>query len=623
MKLPSLIFILSEIKHALLRFPVALLSISVSGICAVLLIKNNDPGHLIHLMMVSQLGLPLLLALTLLGEQFGWSLLNPPDNALNQIRSGVRSWALLQLGGVLLLVLYYFSLPDNVEGSPLIRFLQLNIGIHLLISFVPFFRYGQNNSIWQFNRILLQRLLAGAIFSLTLFLGLSVALFALDQLFGLTIDGETYPRLLMLVIFIFNSWYFLGGVPRNLTSLEEMVEYPKILKIFSQYILATLVAIYLSILLAYLIKVLITTEWPSGWIGYLVSSVAAAGLCSLVMLYPLAERRENRWIATYARLFYILLLPMVGMLLMAIYQRVDQYGITENRYYLVVLALWLIVTSVKGLINVRPNLKFLPLSLCVLAFLTTCGPWGAFSVSMNSQTQRLSKLLTANAMLVDNQLVRPTGAVSDYDTEQISAVLDYLTQQHSLDSISEWFDEELSVLISAPRDSLVYESRRRGNSSSAVMDYLGLEYTVSANRHGVRNFHCRRDNKNYLFETAGYDFVLPISITGKEDPGVALGGQLYRVVRSLPEAGLTVFAGDMEALRLPLEAMLSSLEAHSTHRSPENRTPGELLTIEVSSAQLRVKLVILEIRWRTEVDDMLEINKLDGLLMIAAGGDVQ
>ena len=46
---------------------------------------------------------------------------------------------------------------------------------------------------------------------------------------------------------------------------------------------------------------------------------------------------EHRWVRTYTRGFYVALLPAIVMLWLAIGKRVAQYGITERRYFLIVL----------------------------------------------------------------------------------------------------------------------------------------------------------------------------------------------------------------------------------------------------------------------------------------------
>jgi Domain of unknown function (DUF4153) len=580
MRLQSMVFALSEVRQTLLRFPLALLSIVFAGVCAALIVENPEPGRLLPLLMSAQLGLPLLLALTLFSE-----------------RSGAK-W-ILQLAGMSLIIAYYFSLPDDVEGAPLIRFFQFNVGLHLLIAFVPYLRQGQNNGFWQFNRLLVQRLLSGALFSLTLHAGLCVAIFALDKLFAVPIEDDIYPKLFMLVAFIFNSWYFLGGVPRDLPALEKSMDYPKFLKIFAQHILATLVAIYMVILLAYLIKVVIIAAWPSGWIGILVSTVAVAGLAALVLLYPLVERNEIRWLPPYSRLFYILLLPAVGMLLLAIYKRVDQYGITENRYYLFVFALWLIYTSIRGLIDRQPNLKLLPLSLCVVALVTSFGPWGAFSVARESQSRRLSKLLVANEMLSGAQIVKPEGEVSGEDSQQIGEIIDYLIKQHGPGEISRWYPD------------------RSMTTTEEIMDDLGLDYRANWNRVTARKFKIRRESDNQLFEIDAYDFAWPLSLSGEGDTTSDLGDLPYQLTFAPGKPGLTILDGSVERLLLPLDSVLVALERYANIHDRHDQAPGELLTVEKTENGIQVMLLIHELAWTGGGKLPDTLRSLDGILLIS------
>ena len=86
-----------------------------------------------------------------------------------------------------------------------------------------------------------------AIFSVVLFAGLAIALAALDNLFGVSVPGKRYAELWVLIVGLFSPWFFLSGVPEDLDSLDRVEEYPKGLKIFAQYILLSLVVVYLLI----------------------------------------------------------------------------------------------------------------------------------------------------------------------------------------------------------------------------------------------------------------------------------------------------------------------------------------------------------------------------------------
>src|SRR5262249_46851893 len=157
--------------------------------------------------------------------------------------------------------------------------------------------------------------------------------------------------------------------------------------------LVPLVSVYLVILTVYLGKVLITRDWPSGWIGWLVSGVGTAGILTLLLVHPVAQDPAEKWVAAFARSFWLAVLPAIVMLWLAIWQRVRQYGITEPRYFLVVLSLWLAGLAVYYSITRSRQIRTIPASLGAVALLTFAGPWGAYSVSVGSQVGRLRALL--------------------------------------------------------------------------------------------------------------------------------------------------------------------------------------------------------------------------------------
>ncbi|MCH7549944.1 MAG: DUF4153 domain-containing protein, partial [Candidatus Krumholzibacteriota bacterium] len=176
--------------------------------------------------------------------------------------------------------------------------------------------------------------------------GLAVALLAIDNLLGVHVRSEFYPQLWVVIAMIFNTWFFVGGIPGNIGALDGVAVYPRGLRVFAQYILVPLVIIYLGILAIYLGKVIVTRQWPSGWIGYLVSSVAVVGILAHLLVHPVRDESGSQWVRTYSRWYYVTMVPAIAMLLLAVGKRIDQYGVTEKRYLLAVLAVWLAGISV-------------------------------------------------------------------------------------------------------------------------------------------------------------------------------------------------------------------------------------------------------------------------------------
>ena len=235
------------------------------------------------------------------------------------------------------------------------------------MAIAPFLGAGEINGFWHYNKTLLLRLLTALVYSIVLNSGLSLALAALDHLFGINVPGKRYGELVILIIGLFNTWFFLTGVPEHLDSLDTLTDYPKGLKVFAQYILFPLVAVYLIILYAYLVKILIVWDWPQGWVSKLILGFSTSGILSLLLLYPIRDRVENVWIKTASRWFYVVMIPIVIMLFPALWRRISEYGFTEVRYIGVALGVWLAAIVVYFIFSRLKSIKVIPGSLCAVS----------------------------------------------------------------------------------------------------------------------------------------------------------------------------------------------------------------------------------------------------------------
>ena len=241
------------------RFPLPLLASAVCAVLAVLAIEEiRDPDQLLRLLLTVVLGIPLFLAVDLWVERGARGL---------GLRAGLSALGLLGL------VAFYLRWDGWAEPVRAARFLQVAVATHLLVAVAPFLGHREPAGFWEYNKRLFFRVIITGVYSLVLFAGLAIALLALDKLFGVPIEPTAYPRLWAVIGFLVTTWLFLGWMPPDLATLDRERSYPLGLKIFAQYLLVPIVIGYLVILTAYLVKVLITWDWPSGWIGWLVSSV--------------------------------------------------------------------------------------------------------------------------------------------------------------------------------------------------------------------------------------------------------------------------------------------------------------------------------------------------------------
>jgi len=599
MRFVSLQQLYTDAGRSLARFPFVMLSAALATVATWVAMDYNEPnGLLIKLIVAGLLGLPLFVATTLWAERAG----------LTRNRSMA-----VQVVAAIALLAYTLTLAD--WWSPVVsrRHVQLSLGLHLLVAIAPFIGRGELGGFWEFNKTLFIRLLTAAVYSVVLGIGLSIALLALDQLLGVNVPDLAYPRLWIVIAFIFNTWFFLGGIPRDLAGLDERVQYPIGLKVFAQYILVPIVSIYLVILTAYLVKIIVTRVWPSGWIGYLVSTVSTLGILSLLLVYPIQDRAENKWIRTYGRWFYIALLPSIVMLLLAIWKRVAQYGVTENRYFIIVLTVWLAAIALFYIITRSRNIKVIPASLCLVAFVTAFGPWGAYQVSERSQTQRLAKLLERNGLLVDGRVVVATAPVEFDDRKEISATIDYLFETHGNASIADWFGGELASIdtVAASVVTKRYETPER---TRAVLDYMGIEYVDRWQAEQPEYFSYFLVQDTAVLQIAGFDYALKVNRYSSHT--VSLDGTDY--VPSYDTAAVAIVVRGSDARRLialPLEDLLVRARDYPREGGSTRVENPALLMVEAENEAARARAYFTNITGRLE-EEAPALDSFDATLYI-------
>lgn len=577
------------------RFPLSLLSGAVCAVVAIMAIEEvRDPDQLGRLLVTAMLGISLFLAVDLWVERRGRPM---------AVRAAL--WAV----GVLGMALFYWLWGGWAEPVRVARTMQTMAGLHFLVAVVPFLARGEIAGFWEFNKRLFFRAILAGVYAGVLFAGLAIALLALDKLFGVPIEDTAYPRLLAVIGFLVMTWLFLAWIPEDLAALERERSYPAGLKVFAQYLLVPIVIGYLVILTAYLVKVLITWDWPSGWIGWLVSSVAAVGIFSLLILHPAAEEDGSRWIRTYWRWFFPALLPAIAMLWLAIYQRVAQYGITENRYFLIVLSVWLAAIAIYYALSGSRNIKLIPLTLCLLAFVTLAGPVGAYRVSERSQVNRLGGLLERNGILVDGRAGTATGTVSADDRREISAVLRYLLSTHGSASIANWFADGLAGLDSGRGDA---RSRLAYERAQAVAARIGVPYMERWAPVGDQeHFSYNTEADSAAIPVAGYDVLL--TVTARRQPpqnadvSVHLEGDSALVIQ---RAGVRV-------LTIPLAGLVARADAYADSAGGR-RIPSAVLRWEQAGDSAQA---VLHATWLSgsRGDRGVRVEGINGSLLVGFG----
>jgi hypothetical protein len=313
---------------------------------------------------------------------------------------------------------------------------------------------------WHFHISLFSRVNITALYTSVILGGYSAALGAIDSLFKTKLLEHQEIRIVILTLWIFLPLFFLAGVPR-LSNIESLLKYkPLWIKNISIYVLIPFTTIYLAILYAYMGKIAFQWKLPEGMVSYLVLSFAAFGITSIVIGFPFQKDENSKWTYWFGRFFYFLQFPLLVLLGIAIYQRVMDYGITFRRFYVLLLAVWLLFITIFMVVRKNRNLIAIPITLLILAFLSAFGPWSAFNVSFLNQKARLDKILNENGLIVTGKLSYPNKEIPSKIKGDICSITKYLFDYGKLNVYSR---------ISSHKDSL---------TPKAFVDQLGFEYKV-------------------------------------------------------------------------------------------------------------------------------------------------
>jgi hypothetical protein len=532
MKLSSIKLMLNHAKTAFFRFPATILSAVVFAFVVIVMIeqdKDFERFSQLNLLLTSLIGISSFFLAQIFFETY-----------FNSGKQRVATYGFV----FILLVLIYLSLPDSnsqfLHAYPYIRYLIFFISVHVMIAIVPFIKERKYNGFWNYNKLLFIRIIITQIFSSVLSTGLLLALGAIKLLFDIELDDKLFPEIYVMVFSIFNTWFFVANIPSDLQALEHQKTYPAGLKIFSQYILLPLLLIYLLILYAYGGKIMLSWEWPKGIVSYLILCISVVGGLTFLLLYPYANSSENQWIKNSTRWYYILLLPLLFMLFFAIVLRLGDYGITLNRYVILMFGIWVSIVSIYTILG-KTNIRFIPISLTIILLLSSFGPWSMDNIPKHNQKKRLESLLTQAGIMKNGKLIQETMWPADSTTlnlkeitllndkklndslhNEVISIVQYLDQFHDCNVLNDWFTQDM--------DSIVKDAQTKKwinynyKTTDLYLNTLGLSSNPRGETEIPRSestFELKNKNENIISVT-GYDYAFlfnEYSLTALEGNG--------------------------------------------------------------------------------------------------------
>jgi hypothetical protein len=602
--LPTLAGVATALGAVIVRFPGTILAAG-AGVGAAISLAELDGGNpegswqATRVLFMAFIALPLTLALRLAGEARGWSR---------------AKGLLLDAAGLAAALAYGLGLPashQHLHEALFIRTAILALGMHFLVALAPGLRPGCGEAaFWEFNWRLFLRFWLAALYSAVLFVGLALAVGSASQLFDLKIKPQRYFELWVVIVGLFNTCFFVHGVPQAGDGAGAPPVYPRGLRMFAQFALAPLVVAYLAILYPYAAKIALLRTWPNGWVALPILCLAVAGILAALLLHPIRENAEERWAAWYWRWFFRAFLPLTALLYLALRVRIGEYGVTESRYFGFVLAGWLALVSIYFWWPANRSIRWLPASLALLCLGCTWGPWGAFAVAEHSQFARLQEKLAAHGLLVNGVLTPKPQDLAQKDYTDLQSMLRYLRSRHD--------SEQLTRLLAAYRTGA--GRKAASDERQSAMDVSWTETEAVLTWLGVRR----------TGDTPGW---FNVQLDGAGDvKGYATARVIWQVNRGGPLATKASEPGPQFELdgrsgalfartasgRVEVKAVASRLEKSlaGAHDMAPVRLPWDQLSTAVTLDGKDLLLVVLQAAGQRTDDGRVQFNNLT--LMVLA-----
>lgn len=278
---------------------------------------------------------------------------------------------------------------------------------------------------------ILRAFIISNIYSFIVFIGISGIIFALNSLFKFNFGSSVYLRVAIFSFILFNVVTFFSDFPKVRDSFTDY-KYPKAFRILLVYIITPIVIIYTAILLAYFVKILVLWQIPNNLIVNLVIWFASF---SIVYLFFLSRVETITFINKFKIVFPFTLFPLLGMMFFAIYLRIKEYGMTENRYIVIAVGLWIFLSLIYYIFYRDNSNITIPIFLSVIILITGLGPASATSLSIRSQNARFEKLLRDNKMIAGEE-IKPNINIESDAKSQIVDIVSYMVRTDRVDKLS-------------------------------------------------------------------------------------------------------------------------------------------------------------------------------------------
>ena len=488
--------ILPDMKKGVERFPLTILCGIIVFLLSVYVIENSDMKNHnllseIHKMLtLIGLSLPLTAALELIREKY----LSDKNKCIIRVLNVVIT--------VIFIIFYRFYYLNGKDKAGILilnnieKLIATGIIFFLLFLLVPII--GKKDEEEKYFQSVVVDKTVTILYSMVLFLGLTAVFLTVDGLSLIKLKEQIYIEIWLFVVFVFAMIFFASKLKKVDENLEEY-EIHKIFRFLIYFIVIPLITIYTGILYIYFGKMLITKSWPQGLVSHLILWYTIFSLFIMIMVTPMREKDLVAKI--FKNYFPFVSVPLLILSIVSISKRISQYGVTELRYFIVLLGIWLIFCMVSSIFKAR--LSVMLISLIAVVYISVFSPINNRRITIMSQNKRLERILIKHGLLKNGKLVKNSG-LNENQKYEITDVLNYIL------GIRDKKDGVRNLYPFGKEDGKPYKKIEEFEKEIGIDDSW-YKYKYSASEYFtvfVINENMLNNQNNNIEEVKGYEYII-------------------------------------------------------------------------------------------------------------------
>ncbi len=295
---------------------------------------------------------------------------------------------------------------------------------------------------------------------------------------------------------------FLSFIPKK----DVPIPQSKIFRAFVLFAGLPLYILLIAILLLYLAKIVITWNMPVGEINWFASFASLFFIFFLLSVMQYTEKIAK----LFTKFGGYFLAPVLVMQAIAVFERINAYGLTTPRTVSLVLIV-ISILFIAGSVIIPKHLNKIALISGLIVLAVTVTPLNVIDMPIKSQTNILKTVLAENDMLKDDEVV-PNANVSEEDAVRISSSYIYL--KYDAKNVPDFIPD----------------------SEKSMKEIFGFEDPTNYYREKNNRIYCSFSTKNSV-DITGYNRMVEVvdhyNIVNIEHNGQSYDIDLKEVARAL------------------------------------------------------------------------------------------